>query len=203
MKIFAHRGWSAGRGENTLEAFKKSEAAGLDGVEFDVRFENIILSHDYTNDNGTLAFEDALKFLETTTLEILIEFKEYTPEFFARVTGLILKYGMADRTTVFAFPEITRDFPWGESRKVALGIISKYPHHLKRDIETYKPDMVLLGWGNKRERFLFKLVWNVLSLSRTIKKYPRTKFVAGVAYDTRDIAWLATQGLHGATTDRK
>ena len=206
MKIFAHRGWSAGAEENTLEAFKKSAKAGLDGVEFDVRWGfggEIVVVHDHSDSPDTLTFENALAYLKNTNLELLIELKEYSPEFFARVIELLTTHGLKGKTTLFAFNNEARQFPWEAKREISLGIISEYPHHIKRDINLYKPDMILCGWGNKKERFIFKLVWSVLSLSRTIKKYPAVKFIAGVAYDARDIAWLAKQGVYGVTADRK
>ena len=207
MKIFAHRGWSAGEVENTLAGFKKSAEAGLDGVELDVRFDstgkNVILSHDYTEKDGVLTFEEALQFLQNTKLELLIEFKEYTPDFFDKVVSLLVKYGMADRSTIFAFSERACNFPWDKTRTVALGIISRYPHHIKKDILKYRPDMVLFGWGNKIERFIIKTYWNMYPLVWLLRKYPHIKFVIGVAYGQRDIGWLSKQkGLYGATGDR-
>ena len=51
MKLFAHRGWAQGAGENTLEAFARAAAdPRLSGVEFDVRrgltAETLLVTHD-------------------------------------------------------------------------------------------------------------------------------------------------------------
>jgi glycerophosphoryl diester phosphodiesterase len=82
MKTFAHRGWSAGEGENTIEAFKKSAQAGIDGVEFDVRYgtdgTTIVVTHNKPRVEGLLTLEEAAKYLQTTNLELLIEFKLYS-----------------------------------------------------------------------------------------------------------------------------
>lgn len=207
MKIFSHRGWAAGKGENTLAAFRRSNGAGLSGVEFDVRLGPkgaIVVSHDHTKDEGVLTLEQALEYLQTTALELLIEFKEYSPAFFTRVVALLDRYGVTDRSTIFAFSGVSRHFPWEERRTVRLGIISQYPHHIKRDVKKYHPDMVLLGWVTKTERFLFKLVWSILSLAETTKKYPALRFVVGVAYNDSDVAWLAEkQSLYGVTRDNE
>lgn len=208
MKLFAHRGWSAGEIENTIEAFKKSRDAGLGGVELDVRFDanrkDIILSHDYTEKKEVVTLKEALEFLRNTNLELLIEFKEYTPDFFERVIKLLVEYHTADRATIFAFSERARDFPWGQTRNVRLGIISRYPHHIKKDIQKYKPDMILFGWGNKVERFIVKTYWSVYPLAWLTRKYPHIKFVMGVAYGQRDMRWLGKQGgLYGATVDKR
>ena len=96
MKIFAHRGWAEGPIENTLEAFKKSVEAGLDGVEFDIRLGfggEIVVVHDYTDSPDMLTFENALAYLKNTNFELLIELKEYTPEFFTRVVELLAVHG--------------------------------------------------------------------------------------------------------------
>ncbi|PIQ35720.1 MAG: hypothetical protein COV32_00600 [Candidatus Yonathbacteria bacterium CG10_big_fil_rev_8_21_14_0_10_43_136] len=61
MKIFTHRGWSAGNNENTLRAFKKSVTYGADGVEFDIRYgvdkKTFICAHDQVLNDSELTFE--------------------------------------------------------------------------------------------------------------------------------------------------
>ncbi|MEZ5373102.1 MAG: glycerophosphodiester phosphodiesterase [Microthrixaceae bacterium] len=55
--VIAHRGASADRRENTLEAFVEAEAQGADGVELDVRLtsdEQLVLAHDPRLGDGTL-----------------------------------------------------------------------------------------------------------------------------------------------------
>lgn len=206
MKIFAHRGWSAGLGENTMPALRKAVGIGTDGVEFDVRLsvdgQTVVLSHDLVDDNLKPTLEEALRFIKPTGLEVLIELKEYSDEFYASVIEHIYRHDLSGRTTVFAFLKEAKQFPWLDRKDIKLGIIAPYPRDIKKYIEAYKPDMVLLGWGNKKERLQFKLVWNVFSLVRTFAKYPSVKFVIGVAYNEKDAGWLSRQsGLYGITAD--
>lgn len=206
MKIFAHRGWSAGLGENTISAFKKSVDEEVDGVEFDVRYgvdgETVILSHDKTGDSSALTLDEALRYLQTTNLELLIEFKEYSDEFYALVVECLRKYNLVGRATIFAFPKEAKHFPWTDRKDIKMGIIAPYPKDIRKFIEAYSPDMILFGWGNKRERLKFKLAWAVLSLAKTFARYPSVKFSIGVAYGKEDARWLVRQkGLYGITAD--
>lgn len=206
MKIFTHRGWSAGDGENTISAFKKSVEAGVDGVEFDVRYgvdgQTIVVAHDPVGDTIMLPLEEALRFLQPTNLELLIELKEYSDEFYAAVTKSLHQYDLVGRTTIFAFSKEAEQFPWSDRKDIKLGIIAPYPRDIKRYIEAYKPDMVLLGWGNKKERLQFRIVWALLSLSKIFAKFPTVEFVVGVAFTKKDKRWLSGKtGLYGITAD--
>lgn len=206
MKIFAHRGWAEGKIENTLEAFKNAKGEGLDGVEFDVRYgadgKTVILSHDQTADDAVVTLDTALAYLATTNLELLIEFKEYTDDFYILVVQHLRKHGLAGRATLFAFPQIAEKFPWSTRQDIKLGIITPYPTDIKKYISLYSPDMALMGWGTKKERLQFKIAWTLLSLSKIFKKYPSVKFVIGVAYTEGDKKWLSRQkGLYGLTGD--
>ncbi|MGB2580399.1 MAG: glycerophosphodiester phosphodiesterase [Minisyncoccia bacterium] len=206
MKIFTHRGWSAGEIENSLLAFRKSVDAGVEGVEFDVRYgadgKTVVCAHDPVSVDTAVTLDEVLQYLETTKLELLIELKEYSDEFYEDVVCLVRNHDLADRTTIFGFPQEAQFFPWRKRQDVKLGIIAPYPQDIKRYIEMYEPDMVLLGWGNKKERLKFKLAWSALSLPKTFAKYSQIKFVIGVAYDSGDKKWLSRQqGLYGITAD--
>ncbi|OIO30677.1 hypothetical protein AUJ77_02620 [Candidatus Nomurabacteria bacterium CG1_02_43_90] len=206
MKIFAHRGWSAGENENTLLAFKNSANADLEGIEFDIRYstdgQSVVVSHDPATSMHVLELEEALLFLSVTHLELLIEFKEYTPDLYVKVGEILRKYNLEERTTLFAFHSVAEKFPWENRGKVKLGIIAPYPHHIKKYIEAYHPDVVLFGWATKRERTLFKIIWSVCSLPRIFAKYPHVKFIIGVAFTKKDKVWLDTQtGLYCCTAD--
>ncbi|MFZ2832265.1 MAG: glycerophosphodiester phosphodiesterase, partial [Minisyncoccia bacterium] len=198
--------WSAGPNENTLVSFQKSYDAHLDGVEFDVRFDRdgktVVLSHDKVTVDDVLTLEEALRFFATTKLKLLIEFKEYSDDFFNEVVRLVGMHQLLDRVTIFGFPETAKHFPWSTEREVKLGIIAPYPHNLKNYILAHNPDMILLGWGNKTERMMFKIVWTVLSLANSFAKYPHVKFIIGVTYSEKDKAWLSRQnGLYGTILD--
>ncbi|KKW08073.1 MAG: Glycerophosphoryl diester phosphodiesterase [Parcubacteria group bacterium GW2011_GWA2_49_16] len=206
MKIFSHRGLAAGEDENTLLAFKKSVELRLDGVEFDIRYgvdgETVICAHDKVVGNTAPMLAEAFQYLASTNLELLIEFKEYSDDFYAKVVEQIRQYNLVSRTTIFGFYSEAKQFPWATRQDIKLGIIAEYPQHLKKYIVLYNPDMVLLGWGNKKQRLQFKTVWAVLSLAKTFAKYPTVKFVIGVAYTKDDGHWLSKQaGLYGITAD--
>ncbi len=206
MKIFAHRGWSAGENENTLIAFKKSVDADFDGVEFDIRYgvdgKSVVVSHDPATSTDVLGLEEALLFLRETHFELLIEFKEYTDELYMKVVETLRKYNLEDRATLFAFHSVAEKFPWENRGTMKLGIIVPYPHHIKKYIGAYHPDVVLFGWGTKRERMLFKIMWSLSSLPRMFKKYPQIKFIIGVAFTRKDKVWLDKQsGLYCYTAD--
>lgn len=206
MKSFAHRGWSAGKGENTIEAFKKSAEAGIDGIELDIRHgvdgKTIVVIHNRATDNEVLSLEEALLYLKSTTLELLIEFKKYSDEFYTLVVDLIEKHGMQERVIFFAFPHIASKFPWHKPRSVKLGIIAILPRHIGRYRSTYNPDIILLGWGDRVQRFVFKTFWSISSLPKVIKTNDGVKFVVGVAYNKRDIHWISKQtNVYGFTVD--
>lgn len=206
MKIFTHRGWSAGEIENSLLAFRKSVDADVDGVEFDVRYgadgKTVVCAHDKVTDNRAPTLEEVLKYLSPTKLELLIEVKESSDDFYIQVVNLIRKYELVGRTTIFGFPNEAKKLPWGTREDIKLGIIAEYPQDIKKYIEMYNPDMVLLGWGDKKERLQFRLAWAFLSLKKTFAKYPAIKFVIGVVYTENDRKWLSKQsGLYGITTD--
>lgn len=206
MKIFGHRGWSAGQNENTIFAFKKSVEEGIGGVEFDVRYgadgKTVICAHDPVSGVTAPTLDEVLQYLEPTKQELLIELKEYSDEFYEDVVSLVRKHDLVDRTTIFGFQPEAQFFPWEKRQDVKLGIITPYPQDIKKYIEMYDPDMVLLGWGGKKERLKFKIAWSVLSLPRTFAKYSKIKFVIGVAYGSDDKKWLSKQqGLYGITAD--
>jgi len=206
MKIFAHRGWSSGENENTIFAFKRAIEAGLSGVEFDIRYgpngKTIVLSHNLTVNLLSLTLADACKFLQSTNLELLIEFKEYSNDLYAQTVMTLEQYGLSERATLFAFADVAKYFPWDNRGSTMLGIVAPYPQEIKKYIDIYNPNMVLMGWGNTIERFLFKLVWQTFSLKRIFKKYYKVQFIIGVAYREEDKRWLSMQaGLYGMTAD--
>lgn len=207
MKIFTHRGWSAGEIENTLSAFRKSADAHSYGVEFDVRYgldgKTAVCAHDKVADNKALPLDEAFHYLTQTNMELLIELKEYSDEFYADVVvGSLRKHNLVNRTTIFGFPPVAQLFPWGDRQDIKLGIIAEYPQDIKKYIRLYNPDMVLIGWGDKIERLQFRIAWTLLSLRKIFEKYSTIKFVIGVAYTEKDRKWLSKQsGLYGITAD--
>lgn len=206
MKTFAHRGWSEGVEENTISAFQKALDKSIDGVEFDVRYgadgKTVVLSHDPATNSAVVTLEEALEYLSSTNLELLIELKEYTDDLYVSVVQYLRKHKLVERATLFAFPHVAEKFPWRFRYDIKLGIITPYPRDIKKYILRFEPDMALMGWGTKKERLQFKTVWTFLSLKKTFAKYPTIKFVIGVAYAESDKTWLGKQsGLYGHTAD--
>jgi Glycerophosphoryl diester phosphodiesterase family len=82
MHLIAHRGWSAGRDENSLAAFARAARdEAITGVEFDVSRAAdsgaMVVAHDpplYTE--NALTLDAALSFLSRTDLELFVELKE-------------------------------------------------------------------------------------------------------------------------------
>src|SRR5437899_83182 len=82
MKLIAHRGWSAGPGENSLAAFARAARDGrISGVEFDVCLaadsDTLVVSHDPPRHvENALTLDAALSLLSPTDLELFVEVKE-------------------------------------------------------------------------------------------------------------------------------
>lgn len=200
----AHRGWSAGEGENTLAAFQRAAAERrIDGVEFDVRrcrAGRLVVSHDPPGDpDEALPLGSALEFLVSTDLELLVELKE--PATGVEALGMIDEAGLGDRSLVFGFPDAVRDLPWHEARAARLGVIVQYPWQLRRLGRANRPDVILLGWDERAwTRMAFKSWWSVFSLSALARQWSATVIV-GIVQRERDIRWLNRQGIEAAVVD--
>lgn len=214
MKLIAHRGWSAGEIENTLNAFAKAaRAREVSGVEIDVRWgprqKRPIVSHDpaeadQQNNTKLLPLNHALDVLARTTLDIYIELKEYDDRLFSIVTNEVQAYGLEDRTCIFAFKSIAQQFPWKQNQgDIKLGLISLSPVSIPRDITRYQPDVVLLGFNDRWwSHALFKTVWSPPLLSSFIEYYSPTRFVAGVSSHADHYRFFRqVEGLHSITVD--
>jgi hypothetical protein len=107
MKLIAHRGWSAGPGENSLAAFARAARDGrISGVEFDVCLaadsDTLVVSHDpprHVENAPTL--DAALSLLSPTDLELFVEVKE--TGLVSRVIERLVANNVAHRSVVFAF----------------------------------------------------------------------------------------------------
>jgi hypothetical protein len=205
MKFIAHRGWSAGRDENTLAAFAR--AAGDDriaGVEFDVccaiDSKTLMVSHDRPRHIGNmLTLDDALSFLSHTDLELFVEIKEAGLASVA-IEKLILR-NVADRSVVFGFAAVARSFPWESVRPVRLGVIVMCPWNLNRAVRVYAPDVLFLGWDARVwTRIAFRTWWSVFSLERRARHH-QLPVVVGIAQRLVDLHWLSRRHIYGVVAD--
>ena len=205
MKLFAHRGWCAGPGENTVAAFTRAASqASIAGIELDVRRaadgDTLLVCHDPPRPGATtLTFDAALEFLSSTNLELFVELKE--PDIAPMVIERLVAAKMAERSVVFAFPPVARAFPWTQARVVRLGIIEVFPWRLNRAMRDYAPDMLFLGWDDRAwTRTAFRAWWSVASLARLRQRH-HVPVAVGIVQRTADLDWLRRQGVHAAVTD--
>ncbi len=211
MQIIAHRGWSIGEGdgwvENTIEAFiKSSNNKNINGVEIDIRRNGetgeIVLSHDpVRSGQNPITLEDALDYISKQDWELIIELKEYDKNIILEVNKLLQKYNLSDRTLLFGFFKIAKEFEWGSDRPTNLGIIIEYPWQISKIVSTFNPNTILLGWDDRKwTKIAFKIWWSIFSLRNLTKKY-NARVVVGVTNSTADIDWLERQGIDMATSD--
>src|SRR5262245_32626789 len=112
MKLIAHRGWCAGRDENTLAAFARAAHDDrIAGVEFDVRCaidaKTLVVSHDPPlRIENVLTLDDALSFLSHTDLELFVEIKE--AGLASVVIEKLILSNVADRSVVFGFAAVAQ-----------------------------------------------------------------------------------------------
>ena len=205
MKLIAHRGWCAGRDENTLAAFTR--AAGDDriaGVEFDVccaiDAKTLVVSHNPPlHIENTLTLDDALSFLSHTDLELFVEIKE--AGLASVVIEKLILSNVADRSVVFGFAAVARSFSWEGARPVRLGVIVMCPWNLNRAVRAYAPDVLFLGWDMRVwTRIAFRTWWSVFSLERRAKRH-QLPLVVGIAQRLDDIHWLSRQQIYGVVVD--
>jgi glycerophosphoryl diester phosphodiesterase len=205
MKLIAHRGWAAGRDENTLAAFGR--AAGdprIAGVEFDVcraaDAPTLLASHDPPLHVGNRPTVDAaLSFLAGTDLELFVEIKQ------AGLAPLVIERlvarGVAERSVVFAFAGVARSFPWERARPVRLGVIVTAPWNIARVVRKHAPDVLFVGWDARAwTRMAFRGWWSAFSLDRRARRHG-LPIVAGIVQRANDLDWLARQRVHGAVAD--
>jgi hypothetical protein len=203
MKLIAHRGWSAGEGENTLAAFARAAGDGrISGVELDVCGAAGVLavSHDPPRQGeGLLTLDAALAALSPTDLELFVEVKQ--PGLASAVIDRLVASGVADRAVVFAFARVARSFPWKEARRVRLGIIVAFPWSLDRVMRAYAPDVLFIGWDARGwTRAAFRAWWSVFSLEQRVQRH-RVPMVVGIVQRQHDLHWLSRQGIYGAVAD--
>jgi hypothetical protein len=206
----AHRGWSQDNPEeNTRAAFRRAEEAGMHGVEFDVRWSDTraepVVCHYAWQEKDAESLDHALSFLSTTNFSVLLlELKEYHPFLWTEMKRLLGYYGLIDRTVVFAFPRIAKQFPWETRDKMRLGVISIFPWRMTHYVKL-KPAVILFGYDKRKwTQVLFRLVWWDAAMRKLFHMHPDIGFIIGVAQNEKHISHLENlQGLMGYTVDKK
>jgi glycerophosphoryl diester phosphodiesterase len=204
MKLIAHRGWSQGEGENTLAAFARAAAdPRVSGIEFDIRrgtAGELLVTHDPPRgDTPVLTLEAALAFLAGTNLELFVEIKDNG--IVGAAIERLVAAGVAERSVVFGFVQVARSFPWSRAPPVRLGAILVYPWTMRRFTASYDPDVILLGWDERRwTRVAFRAWWAAFSLERLARR-TRKPIVAGIVRRPSDLRWLAAQQVYAAVAD--
>jgi glycerophosphoryl diester phosphodiesterase len=205
VKVFAHRGWCAGAGENTLAAFTRAAGqAGISGIELDVRravdANTLLVCHDPPRAGAaTLSLDAALDYLAGTNLELFVELKE--PGIAQPVIDKLVAAKMAERAVVFAFAPVAHGFPWNGARPVRLGIIVLYPWSLSRAVRAYAPDVLFLGWDQRAwTRAAFRAWWSMFSLAELGRRH-KVPVAIGIVNRAGDLDWLRRQGVDAAVTD--
>lgn len=204
MKLVAHRGWSAGPEENSLAAFARAAAEPcVSGIEFDVRRDGdgaLVVAHDAPGPGArTLGLERALAFLARHRLELFVELKE--PGIADQVLDLLAAGGLADRATVFAFPEVAATMPWRGRRRARLGILVRYPWQARRLARDHRPDVLGLGWDSRGwTRRAFRAWCSAFPLG-TLAERTSAEVVVGVVQHPEDLDWLDRHGIEAAIAD--
>ncbi len=205
MKLIAHRGWSIGSIENTIEAFRKSvKDTRVSGVEFDIRRSSVggklVLSHDPSDDPRALTLIEALDFLSGTTLDLYVEIKVHDSEMYEEIVRELSTRGLGKRALVFGFEAVACKFDWGDER-VRLGIIVKYPWELSKYINKYNPSIIFIGFDRRWwTRPVFYLWWSIFSLKKVRYKHG-VEIVAGIARSGRDIGRIKNMGVDAVVAD--
>lgn len=206
MKLIAHRGWSEGSGENTLAAFARAAAdPRISGIEIDVLRDAtgaLLVAHDKPHgDAPVLTLNAALGYLAGTALELFVELKQ--PGIAAAVIERLVAAGVAEHSVVFAFADVARRLPWREARPVRLGAILLYPWTMHRFIAAHRPDVILLGWDERRKpwsRLAFRAWWSVFPLARVTRR-AGTPVVVGIIRRASDLHWLSRRNIYAAIAD--
>ncbi len=210
MTLYAHRGWSANSltfsKENTMEALVLANSAGIEGVEIDIRrhpdTKKLVLSHDPIDSTKTYAtLESALLQISTNNLKVIVEFKELDHNIYAEVINLLGKYKLTDSAILFGFENVIKNLPWHKPREVKFGIIVEYPWDIKKKLNKYDPDVLLLGWDDRSWTYLaFRTWWSIASLKK-LSYNASVDIIAGVAQSSVQLRWLKSQKIKGYTAD--
>ncbi len=155
-KNFAHRGYSGNYPENTMLAFEKAIAVGVDGIELDVQLSKdgeIVVCHDETVDrttdgHGRIAdltldelkqLEASFRFRGTLGINRIPTLREYL----ARVQDEKLVTNVELKTGILEYPGIEQKV-WDMIREFKLEdriIISSFNHFSVKRMQKLAPEL--------------------------------------------------------------
>lgn len=210
MKIIAHRGWSMGEWENSLSALERSAIdARINGIEIDVRWSerlnDVVVLHDPIEKNRndhTHSLEEILNFGKQHNWDVYVEIKEYSDTLVSRIVELLEIHDLLDNAVIFGFEKVASLLDWKGGRKISLGVISMFPWQISRIVETYQPEVLLMGWDERKwTQFLVRLYWNLRDFSKIKTAYPNVLSVFGVAQSQEHLDWIEQHGADVAIVD--
>lgn len=145
--IIAHRGYSSGYHENSVDAFKEAIAAGSDLIEADLRESSdgvVVLSHDDVGDEtfekltarGIAKFSTFLEFVGKKAL-LLLDLKNHGLPFLRKVFDAVRKKDMQNQV-VFGVRTIdqTHELRRLDPEVVILGLLSRESYDFENFYEA-------------------------------------------------------------------
>lgn len=127
ISVIAHRGASADRPENTLEAFEEARRQGADGVELDVR-RGLVVRHEPGDTGPSLA--EALDACRGLLVNIEVKNLPHEPDWdpsealAEEVVALLRARGGTDRVIVSSFAVATVDAVRAADPAVPTGLLT-------------------------------------------------------------------------------
>jgi len=212
MRLILH-GYARGTSLTTPEDLHRAAALDTPALEFDVcrsrHTGRPVLAHDTQAVTvRSMSLDDALTYLGPTGKTVFIEPKE--PDVVAEAIECVVAHDMADRVVVFAFAPVARAFPWRDRGPVKLGLVTVFPWNVERDIDRFRPDSIVVGWGSPWERYtfhaekyLFRVGWRLFGLPAIVRRHPRVRFVVATLRSRRELGWLRrdAEALYGIVVD--
>ena len=204
MKLYAHRGWTKGPGENSLSFFERAAGCGfLDGVEFDIRKGRdgrpVVIHDPLTPADNPPTLDSVIKLLKPSGLELFAEIKE--ADIASAVIDCLVDHGVTDRAVVFGFPPVVAELPWHEERPAKLGLIAHLPWQARKLALQYRPDVLMTGWDDRRwTKTAVRAVWPLFSLRRTGNRFD-VPIAGGIARSAEEYRWLKSRGFDVAVAD--
>lgn len=196
--LIAHRGASASHPENTASAFRAALAAGIDGIELDVRLcrDRVVVCHDgdLRRFGGSARALGATSWRQLATADVgAWKHRRFAGERLLDLDGLLRDFGR--RTTLLIELKPPRDHR-GCRRLVDAVVAGIARHRLQERVMILCFDLAALALVRRRDRRL-RLVWNRERPPRRLADARRLG-VCAVDVDLRRLTPAASARLHAA-----